>query len=53
MLTEVQTLELVWYCKVGVVCLAWLTVVVTMRWLSDMSDRRERAAKPKAWSDDA
>lgn len=34
-LTPDQIYELVLYCKVGVVCLAWLTFVVTARWFQE------------------
>lgn len=40
MLTELQTLELVLYCKIGVACLVWLTFVVTARWFREERSRR-------------
>lgn len=49
MLTPDQTWELVLYCKIGVTCLAWLTIVVTARWLQE---RKREPAAPVVVGDD-
>jgi hypothetical protein len=49
MLTADQTYELVLCCKFGVACLAWLTFVVTARWLQE---RKRPAPAVVVGSDD-